>query len=178
MVKFRSWLLKNWSSASWNIFLCNKFIFFVYVYKKFSQVTVFLGEILTFSCNHFSAILLLPWDSNTTLIITFIFVSSYLVEQYQGFSNYLWRNKENCAYQNYAKNLTKSLSKLSSLSFLHKKWRLFKPNTYAKKRYFHTTAAFKQTTAISIKAFDDCNTHYNDEFLDTVKLLPKSVIGL
>ena len=41
MVKFRRWLLKNWLSASRNIFPCNKFIFFIYVYNKFSQVTVF-----------------------------------------------------------------------------------------------------------------------------------------
>ena len=124
MVKFRSWLLKNWSSASWSICLCNRFIFSVYVYKIFSQVTVFLGEILTFSCNHFSAILPLPWDLNTTLVITFTFASRYLVEWYQGFSNYLWRNKD---------NFTKSLSKLFSW---HNKWRLFKSNTYAKNFIF------------------------------------------
>ena len=55
---------------------------------------------------------------------------------------------------------------------------MFKPDTYAKQRYFYTTAAVKQTTTISINAFNNCNTHYNDKFLDTVKLLPKSVIGL
>ena len=44
------------------------------------------------------------------------------------------------------------------------------------KRYFHTTAAFKKATTISINAFNDFNTHY--KFLDTVKLLLKSVIGL
>ena len=47
-----------------------------------------------------------------------------------------------------------------------------------KKPYFHTTAAVKKTRTISINAFNNCNTHYNDKFLDTVKLLPKSVIGL
>ena len=47
-----------------------------------------------------------------------------------------------------------------------------------KKRYFHTTAAVKQTTTTSINVFNKCNSHYNDKFLDTVKLLPKSVIGL
>ena len=47
-----------------------------------------------------------------------------------------------------------------------------------KKRYFLTTAAVKQTTTTSINVFNKCNSHYNDKFLDTVKLLPKSVIGL
>ena len=47
-----------------------------------------------------------------------------------------------------------------------------------KKRYFRTTAAVKQTTTTSINVFNKCNSHYNDKFLDTVKLLPKSVIGL
>ena len=47
-----------------------------------------------------------------------------------------------------------------------------------KKCYFHTTAAVKQTTTTSINVFNKCNSHYNDKFLDTVKLLPKSVIGL
>ena len=80
MVKFWSRLLKNWSSASWNIFLYNKFIFF---YHKFIR-----------------------------------------------------------------------------------------------KCYFHTTVAVKQTTAISINAFNKCNTHYNDKFLDPITLLSKSLIGL
>ena len=47
-----------------------------------------------------------------------------------------------------------------------------------KNRYFHTTAAVKQTTTTSINVFNKCNSHYNDKFLDTVKLLPKRVIGL
>ena len=55
---------------------------------------------------------------------------------------------------------------------------MFKPKTYAKKHYFHTTAAVKQTTAISINAFNDYNSHYNDKFLDTGKLKPKCVIGV
>ena len=40
--------------------------------------------------------------------------------------------------------------------------------------------AIKQTTTISINAFNNWNTHYNDNFqtCDTVKLLSKSVIGL
>ena len=41
-----------------------------------------------------------------------------------------------------------------------------------KKCYFHVTAAVKQTMTISIYAFN------NDKFLDSVKLLSKSVIGL
>ena len=44
--------------------------------------------------------------------------------------------------------------------------------------FLHSTAAVKQTITISINAFNNCNTHYKDKFLDTVKLLPKSVIGL
>ena len=57
---------------------------------------------------------------------------------------------------------------------------MFKPNTYAKKRYFRTTAAVKQTTTTSINVFNKCNSHYNDKFLDvschdTIKLLPKRV---
>ena len=47
-----------------------------------------------------------------------------------------------------------------------------------KKCYFHTTAAVKQTTTTSINVFDKCNSHYNYKFLDTVKLLPKRIIGL
>ena len=52
-----------------------------------------------------------------------------------------------------------------------------------KQRYFRTTAAVKQTTTISINVFNKCDSHYNDKFLDvschdTVKLLPKRVIGL
>ena len=47
-----------------------------------------------------------------------------------------------------------------------------------KKLYFNITAAVKQIKTISTNAFNDCNTHYNDKFLDTVKLLPKSVIDL
>ena len=31
---------------------------------------------------------------------------------------------------------------------------------------------------MSINAFNNCNTHYNEKFLDTVKLLSKSVIVL
>ena len=44
-----------------------------------------------------------------------------------------------------------------------------------KKRYFHTTAAVKQTTTTSINVFNKCNSHYNDKFLDTVKLLPNNL---
>ena len=40
------------------------------------------------------------------------------------------------------------------------------------------TLAVKQTLTISINAFSNYNTHYNDKFLNTVKLLSKSVIGL
>ena len=119
MVKFRSRLLKNWSSASWNIFACTKSFFLVYVYKKLSQVAVFLGELLRFLCNHFSAILPLPWDLNITFTITFTFVSSYL-----------WRNKAKSCLSKLCKicfkiwarrgfqpkKFTKSLSKLSSLA--------------------------------------------------------------
>ena len=45
-----------------------------------------------------------------------------------------------------------------------------------KECYFHVAAAVKQTTAVSIN--DNCNTHYNDKFLDTVKFLFKSVTRL
>ena len=44
-----------------------------------------------------------------------------------------------------------------------------------KKRYFRTTAAVKQTTTTSINVFNKCNSHYNDKFLDTVKLLPNNL---
>ena len=46
-----------------------------------------------------------------------------------------------------------------------------------KKRYFHAAAAVKQTATICANAFNNCNTHYNDKFHETVKLLPKSVTG-
>ena len=46
-----------------------------------------------------------------------------------------------------------------------------------KKRYFHAAAAVKQTATICVNAFNNCNTHYNDKFHETVKLLPKSVTG-
>ena len=99
MVKFRSRLLWNWSSASWNILACTKSFFLVYVYKTFSQVAVFLGELLRFLCNHFSTIFPLPWDLNITFTITFTFVSSYL-----------WRNKvKSCLSK--LQNLFQDLSK-------------------------------------------------------------------
>ena len=48
-----------------------------------------------------------------------------------------------------------------------------------KKCYFHATAAAKQTTTVSINAFNNRNTHFNDKFLDVSSyLLCKSVIGL
>ena len=46
------------------------------------------------------------------------------------------------------------------------------------KSHFHTTSAVKKTTTVSIRVFNSCNTHSNDKFLDNVKLLSKSVIGL
>ena len=105
-------------------------------------------------------------------------------------SNYLWRNKGNLAYQNYAKFVSRfgqeeafnqKISRNHCRSFLHQhnEWRLFKRNTYAKKCYFHATAAAKQTTTVSINAFNNRNTHFNDKFLDVSSyLLCKSVIGL
>ena len=59
-------------------------------------------------------------------------------------------------------------------------WRLFKPNTNAKKCYFHATTAIKQTRTIPVNAFNNWNTHYNDnsQTCDTVKLPSKNVIGL
>ena len=48
------------------------------------------------------------------------------------------------------------------------------------KCYFHATTAIKQTTTISFNAFNNWNTHYNDncQTCDAVKLLSKSVTGL
>ena len=101
-------------------------------------------------------------------------------------SNYLWRNKGNLAYQNYTKicfkiwarrrfqpkNFTKSLSKLSAQLM-----KIVQTQYIRKRCYCHVTAAVKQTTTVSFNAFNNCNTHYNDNFLETVKLLSKSVIG-
>ena len=44
--------------------------------------------------------------------------------------------------------------------------------------FSYHSSYYKQTTIISVDVFNNCNTHYNDKFLDTVKLLSKSVIGL
>ena len=154
MVKFRSRLFKNRSSASWNIFLCNKSINFIYVYKNFSQVTVLLGEIFTFLCNHFTAILPLPWDSNitfTTFVITFRFCFQLfnwiILSLEHKNSNYLWWKKGNLAFQNCAKFISRfghkeafnqKITQNHCQSFLHKhnEWRLFKPNTYARNVIF------------------------------------------
>ena len=127
MVKFRSRLFKNWSSASWNIFLCNKSINFIYVYKNFSQVTVLLGEILTFLCNPFTAILPLPWDSNitfTTFIITFRFCFQLfnwiILSLEHKNSNYLWWKRETFLFKT-VQNLFQDLGiKRLSTKKLHK----------------------------------------------------------
>ena len=65
---------------------------------------------------------------------------------------------------------------------------MFKPNTYAKKCYFHATTAISQATTISNNALKNWNTHYNDNFdtvltiliqtCDTVKLLSQRIDSL
>ena len=127
MVKFRRRLLKNWSSAFWSIFLSYKVIFFNYVYKKFSQVTAFLEELLTSLWNHFSAILTLPGDSNITFIITFAFFSqlfSWIVLslEHKNF-NYLLQNKG---------NHRSNLSKIQKTCFKIWARRGFKPKKFTK----------------------------------------------
>ena len=47
MVKFRRRLLENWSPASWIFFLCDKFIFAIYI-KKFAKIQFFRLDINLF----------------------------------------------------------------------------------------------------------------------------------
>ena len=99
-----------------------------------------------FFCHFASALRFEYYLHNHIRFCFHLFSLTILSLEYKN-SNYLWRNKGNLAYQNYAKFVSRfgqeeafnqSVSRNHCQSFLHQhsEWRLFKPNTYPKNVIF------------------------------------------
>ena len=112
MIKFRSRLLQNWSSTSWNTFFCNKVIFFNYVYKKFLWVSVFWGNINIFMqplFHHFDSFLRFEYYLHNHFLFCFQLFGWIILSLEHKNCNYLLQNKETIGltYQKYAKFLSR-----------------------------------------------------------------------
>ena len=126
MIMFRRRILKNWSSASWNIFLCNKVIFFKYVYRKLLQVTVFFrGDINIFMqpLSHHSTTLRFEYYLHNHFRFCFQLFSWIILSLEHKNFNYLWRNKG---------NHRSNLSKICKICFKIWARRSFQPKNFTK----------------------------------------------